>query len=501
MPEPTKPAPAAPSKTAPAAVPKPPGLSFSSFGLNDAILRGVIEAGFTEASPIQGQAIPVVMAGRDLVALAQTGTGKTAAFGLPAMSRIDTTKKGVALLVITPTRELATQVSVQLFKLGRHAGIRAVAITGGESSWRQLDGVAKGAQVVVATPGRLRDLLESGRLVKFAPSIVVLDEADEMLDMGFMEDIEAIFAKLPPTPRQTLLFSATMPPPIARLAERVLKDPVRIDLTTGVRYAKDVEQRFAVIEDHERADAVARLIDGEEPEKAIIFCRTKIETDNLANVLAGRGILARALHGDIEQSERQRVLRAFRAGTTDVLVATDVAARGLDIADVSHVINYHLPFDQDAYVHRIGRTGRAGKTGIAITLVTAYEFHGLRRIQQAIKATFIPSEIPSLRDVRKRVGSRVLAEAMKQPISEEAVELFAALCSEVDVTEAACHLLSMLLAGKEVKGPERIGMRADQAKKLAEGQGGGGGNRPRYGGGGGGGYRGRGGPPPRRPRY
>ena len=480
MPESTKPAAASP--------PKPPGLSFSSFGLNDAILRGVIEAGFTEASPIQGQAIPVVMAGRDLVALAQTGTGKTAAFGLPAMSRIDTTKKGVALLVITPTRELATQVSEQLFKLGRHAGIRAVAITGGESSWRQLDGVAKGAQVVVATPGRLRDLLESGRLVKFAPSIVVLDEADEMLDMGFMEDIEAIFSKLPPTPRQTLLFSATMPPPIARLAERVLKDPVRIDLTTGVRYAKDVEQRFAVIEDHERADAVARLIDGEEPEKAIIFCRTKIETDNLANVLAGRGILARALHGDIEQSERQRVLRAFRAGTTDVLVATDVAARGLDIADVSHVINYHLPFDQDAYVH-------------AITLVTAYEFHGLRRIQQAIKATFIPSEIPSLRDVRKRVGSRVLAEAMKQPISEEAVELFAALCSEVDVTEAACHLLSMLLAGKEVKGPERIGMRAEQAKKLAEGQGGGGGNRPRYGSGGGGGYRGRGAPPPRRPRY
>jgi ATP-dependent RNA helicase DeaD len=304
-----------------------------------------------------------------------------------------------------------------------------------------------------------------------------------------------------------------MPPPIARLAEKVLKDPVRIDLTTGVRYAKDVEQRFAVIEDRERADAVARLIDAEEPEKAIIFCRTKIETDNLANVLAGRGIAARALHGDIEQSERQRVLRNFRAGTTDVLVATDVAARGLDIADVSHVINYHLPFDQDAYVHRIGRTGRAGKKGVAITLVTAYEFHGLRRIQQAIKATFIPSEIPTLHDVRKRVGSRVLAEAMKHPISDEAVELFAALCSEVDVTEAACHLLSMLLATKQVQGPENIGMRAEQAKKLAEGQGGG--NRPRYGGGGGGyrgggggyrggsgggGYRGRGGPPPRGPR-
>jgi ATP-dependent RNA helicase DeaD len=299
-----------------------------------------------------------------------------------------------------------------------------------------------------------------------------------------------------------------MPPPIARLAAGVLKDPVKIDLTTGVRYAKDVSQRFAVIEDHERADAVCRLIDAEEPEKAIIFCRTKIETDGLANTLAGRGIAARALHGDIEQSERQRVLRNFRAGTTDVLVATDVAARGLDIADVSHVINYHLPFDQDAYVHRIGRTGRAGKTGIAITLVTAYEFHGLRRIQQAIKATFIPTEIPSLGDLRKRVGSRLVAEALKVPISDEAVELLAALTAEIDVSEAACHLLSMLLATRTLQGPERIGMRADQAKKLAEGQGQGGGYR-----GGGGGYRGgykggyrggqggggpRRGPPPRR---
>jgi ATP-dependent RNA helicase DeaD len=486
--------------------PQPPtSTGFSAFGLSPAILKGVAAAGFVEPSPIQAQAIPLIMTGKDLVALAQTGTGKTAAFGLPAMSMLNPKENSVGILVITPTRELCAQVSDELARLGQAAGIRSVPVYGGQSSWRQVDMVARGAQVVVGTPGRLRDLLESGRLQRFAPKVVVLDEADEMLDMGFQEDIEAIFAKLP-AERQTLLFSATMPPAIAHLAERILKDPARLNLTTGARVTTDIEQRFVVIENHERAEAIVRLIDAEEPGKAIVFCRTKIETAELASMLAGRGIATKALHGDIEQDERNRTLKAFRGDTVNVLVATDVAARGLDINNVTHVINFHLPFDQDAYVHRIGRTGRAGKTGIAITLVTPYEFHGLRRIQHAIKATLLPAEIPTLTDLRKRDDMRLVDAAKTKEIEAAAVEIVAALSSEMDPTEAACRLASLLLDRKERAGPERIGMRADVAKRLVEsrpkpgGPGGGGGykgRRPSWGngggGGGGGGYRGGGG--------
>ena len=460
--------------------------AFTTFGLSPAILKGVTAAGFVEPSPIQAQAIPLVMAGKDLIALAQTGTGKTAAFGLPAMSRLDLKEKNVGILVITPTRELAAQVSDEMTRLGQFAGIRSVPVYGGQSSWRQIDMVARGAQVVVGTPGRLRDLLESGRLPRFAPKVVVLDEADEMLDMGFQEDIEAIFAKLP-AERQTLLFSATMPPAIAHLAERILKTPARLDLTTGARVTTDIEQRFVVIEHHERAEAIVRLIDAEEPGKAIVFCRTKIETAELASMLAGRGIATKALHGDIEQDERNRTLKAFRGDTVNVLVATDVAARGLDINNVTHVINFHLPFDQDAYVHRIGRTGRAGKTGIAITLVTPYEFHGLRRIQYAIKATLLPAEIPSLTDLRKRDDLRLVETAKSTEVEAAAVEIVAALSSEMDPTEAACRLASLLLEKRQRVGPERIGLRVDVAKRMVD-------NKPsgnRGQGGRGGGYQGK----------
>ncbi len=440
-------------------------VTFTTFGLTPNVLKGVTEAGFTEPSPVQRDTIPHILAGRDLVALARTGTGKTAAFGLPALCRIDTKKPEIQMLVIAPTRELAAQVSDEIFRLGRFTGVRCVTVVGGQSGYRQVDMISRGAHVCVATPGRLRDLLESGRLPKFAPRIVVLDEADEMLDMGFMEDLELILSKLP-AERQTLLFSATMPPAIANLSGRFLKDPARIDLTGGGTVTTDIRQHVVVVQQHERFEAVARILDGEDEAKVIVFCRTKIETSDLANMLIGRGIAARAIHGDIEQDERTRTIKAFRDNKCDVLVATDVAARGLDIGGVSHVINCHLPFDRDSYVHRIGRTGRAGKTGIAITLVTPAEFHALRRLAHAIKATVLPAEVPTLAELTRRDGKRLVEAARESDVDPAAVEVVAALTAELDPVEAAVRLASLLLDKRKRTGPERVGLGTDVTQKL-----------------------------------
>jgi ATP-dependent RNA helicase DeaD len=446
--------------------PTPAGEGFAVFGLRAELMRAITEAGFTVPSPIQALAIPAVLSGRDLIAQAQTGTGKTAAFGLPAMHRIAPGgNNGIEILVITPTRELAAQVSEELYRLGRHAGARTVAVYGGQSSRRQVEMVERGANIVVATPGRLLDLLTSGRIRAFTPKTVVLDEADEMLDMGFAEDIEAIFTHLPKT-RQTLLFSATMPPAIRRLAERILTAPQTIDLTTTAEFKTDVEQFFYVIEESERAAAVSRLIDSEEPSKAIVFCRTKRETEQLCTTLVARGLAARSLHGDIEQDQRQIAIAAFKKGAIDILVATDVAARGLDVSDVSHVFNYHMPFDQESYVHRIGRTGRAGRKGRAITLVTAYEFGKLRRIQHAIKASFIHGEIPSIADVHKRHDAKLIKALCKQTIHDGVVDILAQLNEEMDVGEAACKLLSMLIERRAVSGPDRIGLSGKRLESV-----------------------------------
>ncbi|MDR3347372.1 MAG: DEAD/DEAH box helicase, partial [Helicobacteraceae bacterium] len=295
--------------------------SFESFGFKPQIMRGIKEAGFTDPSPIQVEAIPYILAGRDLIGQAHTGTGKTAAFGLPAMNQIERDNT-VALLVITPTRELTTQVSDELFKLGRFAGMRTVTVYGGQSSHRQVDLIGRGAQVVVATPGRLLDLLQSGRLAHFEPSIVVLDEADEMLDMGFLDDIREIF-KFLPADRQTLMFSATMPAPIRELAGRILKDPISIKVTAEETTNKDIAQHYYVIEEHERDDAILRLIDSEEPSKSIIFARTKKEVDRLSTMLIAKGYGAKGLHGDMEQRGREEVIKGFKTGQLEILVATD----------------------------------------------------------------------------------------------------------------------------------------------------------------------------------
>ncbi len=438
---------------------------FEPFGFGEDLMKGIREAGFRQPSPIQEQAIPVILSGRDLIAQAQTGTGKTAAFGLPAMERLKHVG-GVEILVITPTRELASQVSDELYRLGRFANVRTVAVYGGQSSRRQLELIARGPQVVVATPGRLLDHLSSGRLQQeFRPHIVILDEADEMLDMGFLEDIRTIFSYLPEE-RQTMMFSATIPAPIHQLASQILKDPFSINLASEVAFNSDVEQHYFVMEESERCDAIVRLIDSEEPDKAIIFCRTKRETDLLCTTLVSRGCAAKPLHGDMDQQQRQDAIHSFREGKIDILVATDVASRGLDVSGLTHVFNYHMPFDQESYLHRIGRTGRAGQKGKAITLVTPYEFRKLRRLQSAIQASFIHGEIPSISDVHQQRNQRLVQTLCQQPIRQEAVDILATLQEEMDLTETACKLISMLVDRRSVQGPNRIGLSQQQLQAL-----------------------------------
>ena len=449
---------------------------FETFGLSEKVLAGVVAAGYKTPTPIQNAAIPVVLAGKDLIAQARTGTGKTAAFGLPAMSRLKFSGTP-EILVITPTRELAMQVSDELFRLGRLANVKSVAVYGGQSSGRQVELISRGAQIVVATPGRLLDLLNSKRMGAFTPSTVIIDEADEMLDMGFLEDIQAIF-KFLPGERQTLLFSATMPPPIRKLAQDILEHPETINLVQQEATNTDVEQSFYVIDEAERLDAVVRIIDAEEPAKSILFCRTKRETDELCEVLIGRGCQARALHGDIEQGMRQDIIRAFKLGKLEMLVATDVAARGLDVTGVTHVFNYHMPFDQQGYVHRIGRTGRAGQKGKAITLVNPFEFRTLKRLQTAIKASFIHREVPSAADIHRKEDVKLIRKVCLQEVSDEAVDLLSNLEEQLDLTQIACKLLTIMVGKRKVRGPDTIGVRGPRLKSILGGGNVGGSGRP-----------------------
>ncbi|GHS88586.1 DEAD-box ATP-dependent RNA helicase RhpA [Campylobacterota bacterium] len=460
--------------------------SFESFGFKQQILRGVAEAGFSVPSPIQSEAIPYIMQGRDLIGQAQTGTGKTAAFGLPVMNKIEHFDR-VAILIITPTRELATQLSDELFKLGRFAGVRTVTVYGGQSSFRQVDLISRGAQIVVATPGRLLDLLGSNRLQNFAPSIVILDEADEMLDMGFLDDIKEIF-KFLPTERQTLMFSATMPAPIRELAQKILRDPVSIKVTTEETTNKDIEQRYFVIEEHERDDAILRLIDSEEPSRSIVFARTKKEVDRLSTMLIAKGYSAKGLHGDMEQKSREEVIKGFKSGQLEILVATDVAARGLDVKDVSHVFNYHIPFDSDSYVHRIGRTGRAGRKGAAVTLVTPLEFKELQRIKKNIGADIRREMVPSLGELKKAQSGKLLDSILHAHIGDEAQILLTHLEEQIDSRQIALKLVSLLIEKQNVSGPDNIGLSVQRLEKLLTDQ-----RRDRGGSGGGGGRYNRGG--------
>ncbi len=397
-------------------------MKFSEFSFHRDIAKGVKIAGFKEPSPIQEMAIPIIANGSDMVGQAHTGTGKTAAFGLPMMDKL---AKGEIerALVITPTRELATQVADELYHLGRFAGIRTLTVYGGVGYGRQIALIHKGVQIVVATPGRLKDLYKKGKIDVFNPEIVILDEADEMLDMGFLEEIKEIFEYIPQN-RQTLLFSATMPEPIKELASDILYEPEFISVVGDEETTNNViDQRYYVINESQRDEAVVKLLETEKINKVIIFCRMKREVDRLAEHLQALGFNASGLHGDLEQMDREKIIKAYRRGETKIMVATDVAARGLDVKDVTHVFNYHIPFDPQSYVHRIGRTGRAGKSGQAITLVTTEEFRELQRIQKEVGAEMRLATIQGGDDIDDS-GLEYLADQIRDmPIHRDASRL------------------------------------------------------------------------------
>jgi ATP-dependent RNA helicase DeaD len=434
-------------------------MNFNDFNLKKELLKRLEEIGFEKPSPIQEKAIPVVLEGKDVVAQAQTGTGKTAAFGLPVLSKM---QKGQKALVITPTRELAIQVSEEIFKFGKYLGIHTATVYGGSSYNRQIKHI-KNSEFIIATPGRLLDLLKSGK-IDISPEYVILDEADEMLDMGFLDDIKEIF-KFVPSNRQTLLFSATMPAPIKELAKTILKNPEFITITKKQVTNENIKEYFYVIDERERKDALIRLIDYKNPDKAIVFCRTKKDVDDIADFLSGAGFDAKGLHGDMDQRRREEVIKGFKKDKIEILVATDVAARGLDVNNVTHVFNYHLPLDPESYVHRIGRTGRAGKEGMAISLVTPHEFKALSRIEKISK--IILKEIPSLSDVKDKEIEKIINKLSSVEVSEKSIEIIEELQNEFDLFTIATKFASILFA-KEADGREKIGKSVKEAKRLIE---------------------------------
>ncbi|CAH1190277.1 DEAD-box ATP-dependent RNA helicase CshA [Paenibacillus auburnensis] len=369
--------------------------TFAEFGLEPKVLQAITELGFEEATPIQEQAIPIALTGADMIGQAQTGTGKTAAFGIPLISKIAREDEKILALIMTPTRELAIQVAEEIGKLTRFKGLRSLAIYGGQDIGRQIRGLKKKPQIIIGTPGRLLDHINRKTIRLDDVQTIVLDEADEMLDMGFMEDIQSIL-KLVPEERQTMLFSATMPPNIQRLAQQFLKNPQHVSVIPKQISAPLIDQAYIEVPERQKFEALSRLIDMESPDLAIVFGRTKRRVDELAEGLQKRGYSADGLHGDLSQNQRDAVMRKFRDGSIDVLVATDVAARGLDVSGVTHVINFDLPQDPESYVHRIGRTGRAGKEGTAWSFVTPREMDHLHLIERVTRHRITRKPLPTM---------------------------------------------------------------------------------------------------------
>jgi ATP-dependent RNA helicase DeaD len=419
--------------------------SFRELDLKPEILKGIDALGFEQTTPIQALTVPLLMSGVDVIAQAQTGTGKTAAFAIPIMERVDPASRAVQALVLTPTRELALQVAEACYALGRYRGVNVLPIYGGQDYQHQLRGLRAGVQLVVGTPGRVLDHIRRGTLKLENIRIVVLDEADEMLDMGFSEDIAAILDKTPKE-RQTALFSATVPARIQSLARRYMRDAQLAAISHEARTVPQTRQVFYETSQNAKPDALTRILDFQAPHSAVVFCRTRREASDLASTLRARGYDADAIHGDMSQSQRERVLRAFRDGRINLLVATDVAARGLDIPDVTHVINYDIPDDSDAYVHRIGRTGRMGRKGEAITLVTPRETRLLRVIEREIRKKLSPLRLPTPEDIAARRREEFLTslrETLRSDVGQPYALLVEELSDEFDPMEIAAGALHL----------------------------------------------------------
>src|SRR5215207_4343156 len=379
---------------------------FTSLNLRAEVVQAITELGYAEPTPIQSSMIPLMLSGADTIGQAQTGTGKTAAFALPILHNFQP-QRYVQCLILAPTRELALQVSDSMTEYGKHLDVRVLAVYGGQPYGPQISKLNRGVDIVVGTPGRLLDLIERNALNIKHVRTVVLDEADEMLNMGFIEDVEKILGETPPE-RQTALFSATLPPRIRSRANRFMRDPQSVTIKRDSFNALAIEQRYYLIHESDKTNALTRLFEIEPIKSALIFARTRAETSALANELVVRGIPAEAIHGDLDQNARERVLGRFRSNQLKVLVATDVAARGLDIDDISHVFNYHLPDDAEVYIHRIGRTGRAGRTGIAITLLAPREKRRLREVEALTRQTIAKMELPSVGDIHRHRESQVV---------------------------------------------------------------------------------------------
>ncbi|GAB3775300.1 ATP-dependent RNA helicase DeaD [Nocardioides ginsengisegetis] len=373
--------------------------SFVDLGLDEAVLKALRDVGYETPSPIQAATIPPLLEGRDVVGLAQTGTGKTAAFALPILSRLDLSQKTPQALVLAPTRELALQVCEAFEKYAaRMKGVHVLPVYGGQGYGVQLSALRRGVHIVVGTPGRIMDHLEKGTLDLSELRFLVLDEADEMLNMGFAEDVETILADTP-VDKNVALFSATMPKQIRRISQQYLKDPVEITVKNTTATAPNITQRYLMVSYPQKVDALTRILEVENFEGTIVFVRTKNETETLAEKLRARGYSAAAINGDVQQNVRERTVNQLKAAKLDILVATDVAARGLDVERISHVINYDIPTDTESYVHRIGRTGRAGRSGEAISFVTPRERYLLKHIEKATRQPLTQMQLPSVEDV------------------------------------------------------------------------------------------------------
>ncbi|ETT45309.1 RNA helicase exp9 (Exported protein 9) [Paenibacillus sp. FSL H8-237] len=476
--------------------------TFAEFGLEPKVLQAITELGFEEATPIQEQSIPLALTGSDLIGQAQTGTGKTAAFGIPLISKINREDEKILALIMAPTRELAIQVSEEIGKLSRFKGLRSLAIYGGQDIGRQIRGLKKKPQIIIGTPGRLLDHINRKTIRLDDVQTVVLDEADEMLDMGFMEDIQTIL-KLVPVERQTMLFSATMPPNIQRLAQQFLNNPQHVSVIPKQISAPLIDQAYVEVPERQKFEALSRLIDMESPELAIVFGRTKRRVDELAEALQKRGYSADGLHGDLSQNQRDAVMRKFRDGSIDVLVATDVAARGLDVSGVTHVINFDLPQDPESYVHRIGRTGRAGKEGTAWSFVTPREIDHLHLIERVTRHRITRKPLPTMAEAiegKQRVTAERLLEVVESGELNEYKGISIQLLEQYDSVQLLSAAMKLLTGDKKDSAIELTPEDPIRAKRrggkndIRSGRkpnGGYGGNRGTSGGSGsGGGYRG-----------
>jgi ATP-dependent RNA helicase DeaD len=428
---------------------------FRELGLSEPVLKALTELGFEEPTPVQERAIPFLLRGEDVVAQALTGTGKTGAFGIPLVERIDPARTVPQAIVLAPTRELAVQVADAISRMGRHRGLHVLPIYGGQPIDRQLFALRRGVHVVVATPGRLIDHLRRGTVNLSGIAMLVLDEADLMLEMGFLEDVEYILTHMPKE-RVTAMFSATMPEPIVDLAQRHLRSPELLRLSRPrALTVPEITQVFYEVPFHRKVDTLCRVLDAKRPERALVFCATKRMVDEVVDNLQGRGYFAEGLHGDMSQAAREKALKAFRVGTTEVLVATDVAARGLDIPDVSHVINFDIPPDPEYYVHRIGRTGRIGHLGQAITFVTPREMRELKLIERMTGARIRRDEVPTAAEVEER-EAQILKERLLEILERGPWGPYRRLIEELsddhDPVDLAAAALTLSASGR---GPTR----------------------------------------------